>query len=72
MDIPHHELLALAEAFVAQATPIVREQERLIEHLHHGAGESRLIRRLIATVATASDAVAEQEVLIEQLNQSGG
>ena len=31
MDIPHHELLALAQAFVLQATPIIREQERLIE-----------------------------------------
>jgi hypothetical protein len=71
VDIPHHELLELAKAFVAQATPIVREQERLIDHLHDNPQDSRLVRRLLATVATACDALAEQEVLIEQLNQSG-
>jgi hypothetical protein len=71
VDIPHHELLELAKAFVAQATPIVREQERLIDHLHDNPQDSRLVRRLLATVATASDALAEQEVLIEQLDQSG-
>ncbi|HKG73452.1 MAG TPA: hypothetical protein VKA79_04365 [Aestuariivirgaceae bacterium] len=70
MDIPHHELLELAKAFVAQATPIVREQERLIDHLHDDPQDSRLVRRLLATVATASDALAEQQVLIEQLDQS--
>ena len=72
MDIPHHELLALAQAFVAQATPVVREQERLIDHLHDHPQDSRLIRRLLATIATASDALAEQEAIIEQLEQSGG
>jgi len=61
VDIPHHELLKLAKAFVAQATPIVREQERLIDHLHGSPQDSRLVRRLLATVATASDALAEQE-----------
>jgi len=70
VDIPHHELLELAKAFVAQATPIVREQERLIDHLHDNPQDSRLVRRLLATVATASDALAEQQVLIEQLDQS--
>jgi hypothetical protein len=71
MDIPHHELLELAKAFVAQSTPIVREQERLIDHLHDNPQDSRLVRRLLATIATASDAVAEQEALIEQMNPSG-
>ena len=71
MDIPHHELLALAQAFVAQATPIIREQERLIDHLRENAQDSRLARRVLAAVATASDALYEQEDLIEQLNQSG-
>jgi hypothetical protein len=71
MDIPHHELLELAKAFVGQATPIVREQERLIDHLHDNARDSRLVRRLLATVATACDALAEQEELIELMNQSG-
>jgi hypothetical protein len=71
VDIPHHELLELAKAFVAQATPIVREQERLIDHLHDNPQDSRLVRCLLATVATASDALAEQEILIEQLDQSG-
>jgi hypothetical protein len=70
VDIPHHELLELARAFVAQATPIVREQERLIDHLHDSPQDSRLVRRLLASIATAS-AVAEQEALIEQMNQSG-
>jgi hypothetical protein len=71
MDIPHHELLELAKAFVAQATPIVREQERLTNHLRDNPQDSRLIRRLLATIATASDALAEQEAIIEQLEQSG-
>jgi len=71
VDIPHHELLELAIAFVAQATPIVREQERLIDHLRDNPQDSRLVRRLLATIATASDALAEQEALIEQMNQSG-
>ena len=71
VDIPHHELLELAKAVVTQATPIVREQERLIDHLHDNPQDSRLVRRLLATVATASDALAEQELLIEQLDQSG-
>ena len=69
MDIPHHELLALAQTFVAQATPIIREQERLIDHLAKSPLDSRLVRCVLATVATASDALAEQEALIEQLNQ---
>jgi hypothetical protein len=43
MDIPHHELLELAKAFVAQATPIVREQERLIDHLHGSPQDSRAL-----------------------------
>ena len=71
MDNLHHEFLALAQAFVAQATPIIREQERLIEHLHEFPQDSRLMRCMLATVATASDALAEQEVLIEQLDQIG-
>ena len=69
MDISHNELLALAEAFVAQAKPIAREQERLAAHLVH-AQDSRLARRLLVTVAAASDALVEQEAIIEQLNQS--
>ena len=71
MDIPHHELLALAQAFVAQVTPIIREQERLIDHLHENRQDSRLARRVLAVVATASDALYEQEDLIEQLKQNG-
>jgi hypothetical protein len=71
MDIPHHELLALAQAFVAQVTPIIREQERLIDHLHENRQDSRLARRVLATVATASDALYEQQDLIEQLEQNG-
>jgi len=71
MDIPHHELLALARAFVAQATPIIREQERLIDHLEESRPLNPFIGRLFGTVATASDAIAEQEVLIERLSQSG-
>jgi hypothetical protein len=69
VDNLHHEFLALAQAFVTQATPIIREQERLIEHLRDSPQDSRLVRCMLATVATASDALAEQEVLIEQLEQ---
>jgi len=71
VDIPHHELLALAQASVAQAKPIAREQERLAAHLVQHAQDSRLARRLLVTVAAASDALVEQEAIIEQLNQSG-
>ena len=71
MDISHNELLTLAQASVAQAKPIAREQERLAAHLIQYAQDSRLARRLLATVATASDALVEQEAIIEQLNQSG-
>ena len=71
MDISHNELLALAQAFVAQAKPIAREQERLAAHLVQHAQYSRLARRLLATVAMASDALVEQEAIIDQLNQSG-
>ena len=70
MDISHNELLALAQAFVAQAKPMAREQERLAAHLVQHAQDSRLARRLLATVAMASDALVEQEAIIEQLNQS--
>jgi hypothetical protein len=70
MDIPSHELLALAKAFVAQAKPIISEQERVVDHLRDSSQESRLIRRVLAAVATASDALYEQEALIEQLNES--
>jgi hypothetical protein len=69
LDIPRHELLAFAQAFVAHAKPFAREQERLAEHLTH-AQDSRLVQRLLETVARVSIALAEQEVLIEQLNQS--
>jgi hypothetical protein len=72
MDNLRHELLALAKAFVAQAKPIISEQERVVDHLHDNSQESRLIRRVLATVATASDALYEQEALIEQLNESSG
>ena len=71
VDISHNELLTLAQASVAQAKPIAREQERLAAHLVQHAQDSRLARRLLATVATASDALVEQEAIIEQLNQGG-
>jgi len=33
VDIPHNELRELAKAYVQQATPIVREQERILAKL---------------------------------------
>jgi hypothetical protein len=62
MDLAHEELLKLAAAFVAQATPIVREQERLLARLQ-GNDE----RRVRLTVLLAGDVIAEQESLIQRL-----
>lgn len=68
MDIPHDELLKLARAYVKEVTPIVREQERIIESLKNHPDEHGLLRRLRKSVAVAADLIAEQEDIIRQLN----
>ena len=50
MDIPHNELRGLAKAYVKQATPIVREQERILAQLDGHPDEESLLRRLRQTV----------------------
>jgi hypothetical protein len=69
MDIPHNELRELAKAYVKQATPIVREQERILAQLDGHPGEESLLRRLRQTVALASDLIADQEELILSLKE---
>jgi hypothetical protein len=61
VDIPYNELRKLAEAYVKQATPIVREQERLLEQLEDHPDEEGLLRRIRQTVTLASDLIADQE-----------
>ena len=69
MDIPRDKLLALFQAYVAQATAIVREQERLIDQIRGAAVDSPFIQHALEAVAKASSAVVEQEALVRELNQ---
>ena len=69
MDIPRDKLLALFQAYVAQATAIVREQERLIDQIRGEAVDSPFIQRALEAVAKASGAILEQEALVRELNQ---
>src|SRR5215208_1412122 len=57
LDIPRDKLLALFQAYVAQATAIVREQERLIDQIRGEAVDSPLVQRALEAVAKASSAV---------------
>ena len=70
MDIPHNQLRGLAKAYVKQATPIVREQERILAQLDGHPDEESLLRRLRQTVELASDVIADQEELIQILNKA--
>jgi hypothetical protein len=72
VDIPHDELRKLAEAYVTQATPIVREQERILAQLDGHPGEESLLRRLRQTVTLASDLIADQEELTQILDKTTG
>ena len=69
MDIPRDKLLALFQAYVAQATAIVREQERLIDQIRGEAADSPFIQRALEAVAKASNAILEQQALARELNQ---
>ena len=69
MDIPRDKLLALFQAYVAQATAIVREQERLIDQIRGEAVDSPFIQRALEGVAKASNAILEQQALVRELNQ---
>ena len=69
MDIPRDKLLALFQAYVAQATAIVREQERLIDQIRGEAVDSPFIQRALEAVAKASSAVVAQEALVRELKQ---
>jgi hypothetical protein len=69
LDIPRNRLLALFQSYVAQATAIVREQERLIDQIRGEAVDSPLIQRALEAVAKASNAILEQAALVRELNQ---
>ena len=69
MEIPRDKLLALFQSYVAQATAIVREQERLIDHIRGEAVDSPLVQRALEAVAKASSAVVAQEALVRELKQ---
>jgi hypothetical protein len=69
LDIPRDKLLALFQAYVAQATAIVREQERLIDQIRGEAADSPFIQRALEAVAKASSAILEQDALSRELNQ---
>jgi hypothetical protein len=70
LDIPRDKLLALFQAYVAQATAIVREQERLIDQIRGEAVDSPFVQRALEAVAKASNAILEQQALARELNQS--
>jgi hypothetical protein len=70
-DIPRDKLLAIFQAYVAQATAIVREQERLIDQIRGEAVDSPLIQRALEAVAKVSNAILEQDALVRELNQRG-
>jgi hypothetical protein len=53
LDIPSDKLLALFQTYVAQATAIVREQERLIDQIRGEAVDSPFIQRVLEAVAKA-------------------
>lgn len=71
--IPSHilrdKLLALFQAYVAQATAIVKEQERLVDQISGEIADSPFTQRALDAVAKASDAILAQEALIRDLNQ---
>src|SRR5215213_2319672 len=69
LDIPRDKLLALVQNYVAQAMPIVREQERLIDQIRGDAVDSPVIQRALEAVAKASSAVVAQEALVKELKQ---
>jgi hypothetical protein len=69
LDIPRDKLLALVQAYVAQAMPIVREQERLIDQIRGEAVDSPFIQRALEAVAKTSGAVVAQEALVRELRR---
>jgi len=69
LEIPRDKLLALFQSYVAQATGIVREQERLIDQIRGEAVDSPFIQRALEAVAKASSAVVAQEALVRELKQ---
>ena len=68
-DILRDKLLALFQAYVAQATAIVREQERLIDQIRKEAVDGPFIQRALEAVAKASSALLGQEALVREFNQ---
>jgi hypothetical protein len=69
LEIPRDKLLALFQAYVAEATAIVREQERLIDQIRGEAVDGPFIQRALEALSKASNAIVEQEALVRELNQ---
>jgi hypothetical protein len=67
LDIPRDKLLVLFQAYVTQATAMVREQERLIDQIRGEAVDSPFIQRVLEAVAKASNAILEQDALVREL-----
>ena len=70
LDFPHSKLLALAQEYVELVTPLVREQERLIDQLRDEAVEHALTQRALEALSRASNAVVAYESLLRDLEGS--
>src|SRR5215208_6435183 len=68
LDIPRDKLQALFQDYVAEATAIVREQERLIDQIRGEAVDSPFVQRALEAMAKASSAVVAQDALVRELN----
>jgi hypothetical protein len=71
LDFPRDKFLALARQYVELVTPLVREQERLIDQSRAEPVEHRLTQRVLESIGTASNAVVAYESLIRELEGSG-
>jgi hypothetical protein len=71
LDFPRDKLLALARQYVELVTPLVREQERLIDQSRAESVEHPLTKRVLETIGKASNAVVAYESLIREIEGSG-
>jgi hypothetical protein len=70
LDFARDKFLALARQYVELVTPLVREQERLIDQSRAEPVEHPLIQRVLETIGRASNAVVAYESLIRELEGS--
>jgi hypothetical protein len=71
LDFPRDKLLALARQYVELVTPLVREQERLIDQSRVEPVEHPLTKRVLETIGKASNAVVAYQSLIREIEGSG-